>query len=118
MSFNPIIPTIPKCTRELTVVFCVNPYDRHQLKEHFRFGLDELHVPLVPASAFEIQAIDIHTLCGRGSNVILHPLGDFIAKHHIVQSPAFVDPSYLLPRARTKAKDAMSNQKFVYTERI
>lgn len=111
-SVNPIIPTIFKYARKLTVVFCVNPYDRHQLKEHFGFGLREFHVPLVPASTFQIQAVHVDTLCGRGRNVVLHPLGDFVAKHHVVQSPAFVGPSYLLLRARTKAKDEIRNWRF------
>lgn len=83
----------------LTAVFRVNPYDRHQLKEHFGFGFSELHIPLVPAGTFQIQAIHVHTLWGRGRDVILHPLGDLIAQHHIVQSPAFVGPCYFLFRA-------------------
>lgn len=106
---NLIMPTVPECTRQLTVVFCINPYDRHQLKEHFWFGFNELHVPLVPTSTFKIQAIDVDTLGGRGRNVILHPLGDFVAKHHIVQGPAFVGPSYFLLRTRTRAEDEESD---------
>lgn len=98
MSSNLTMPTPPQSARQLTIVFCINPYDRHQLKEHFWFGLNEFHVPLVPASTFKVQAIDIDTLCGRGRNVILHPLGDFVAKYHVVQSPAFVGPSNFLSR--------------------
>lgn len=105
ITLSNLTPTIPKRTGQLTVVFRVNPYDRHQLKEHFWFGLNELHVPLVPTSTFKIQAVDIDTLGGRGGNVILHPLGDFIAKHHVVQGPAFVGPRYFLLRTSTRAKD-------------
>lgn len=115
MSFHPVTPATPK-RPELTVALCINPEDGHQLEEHFRFGLDELHVPLVPSSTFQVQAVDIDALCGRGRNVVLRPLGDFVAKHHVVQSPALVGPRYLLHKVsgkttRTSAMRGLSPHK-------
>lgn len=95
-SVSAVVPTLSEGSRQLTVVFCINSYDRHQLKKHFGLGFNESHVPFVPASTLKIQAVDIDPFCGRGRNIILHQFGDFVAKNHIVQSPAFVGPSYFL----------------------
>lgn len=63
----------------LTIVFSIHPDYRHHLKQHFGFRVDEFAVPPVPAGPLQIEAVHIHPLRGRLSDVILHPLGHLVA---------------------------------------
>lgn len=84
------------CYPNLTVILSIHPDHRHHLKEDFGFGVYEFAAPAVPAGSLQVEAPDVHSLCGRLDDVVLHPPGHFVAQHHAVQGPAFIGPSNLL----------------------
>lgn len=80
----------------LTVVLGIHPDYRHHFKQDFGLGVDESTVPAVPTGSIQIQPIDVDTFLWWHRDVILHPLGHFVAQNHAVQGPAFVSTSDLL----------------------
>lgn len=87
-----------KCSKKihLTIILSVHPDDGHHLEEDFGFGVGELAAAAVPAGSLQVEAIDVHSLCGGLGDIVLHPLGHLVAQHHAVQGPALVGPSDLL----------------------
>lgn len=79
-----------------TIILSIHPDHWHHLKENFGFGVNKFAVAAVPASSLQVKTVDVHSLCGRLGDVILHPLRHLVAQHHAVQGPALVRPSDLL----------------------
>ena len=77
-------------------VFCIDVDDRHDFKENFVLGLNQLAAAPVPASPFQVQAVDIDPFWWGVGDVILHLLGDIILHDHIVQGPTLMCSCHLL----------------------
>ena len=97
----------------LTIILSVHPDHRHHLKEDFRLGVDEFAAAAIPASSFQVEAVDVDSLSRGLGDVILHPPGHLIAQHHAVQRPALVGPSDLL-KVQGKARQVKARQMYLY----
>ncbi len=79
--------------------------DRHELKENFRLGLCQAAVRLAPASALQIQPVDVDAGGGRRRDLVAHLARDLIGQHDRVQRPllVLVGARHLLPHGGEEA---------------
>lgn len=86
----------------LTIVLGVHPDHGQHFEQDFGLGIGESAVPAIPAGSVQIQPVDVDAFVRWSGDVVLHPLGHFVAQNHAVQGPAFVSASDLLQRLKNK----------------
>ena len=77
-------------------VLGVDVNDGHDFKKNFVLGLDQFAASTVPASTFQVESVDVDTLCWRMVDVILHVLCHIVLHDHHVKGPPLVSSSDLL----------------------